>query len=174
MVSLLYKWLLAFILLNNTTKEPAPGNIHPIFVSVTEIEHNAAAKTLEVSCKIFTDDFEKTLRRHYPSKIDLLNEKLTAPMGVLVNDYIQKHFSLKVDGRNVTLQFLGFEQQEEGIVSYFHAAEIVAVKKMLVFNNLLYEYSNQQMGIVHATVNGKRKSTRLNNPEASAVFQFVE
>ena len=45
-----------------TSAEP---NLHPIFVSVTEIEHNAKDKTLEISCKIFTDDFEKTLRLTY-------------------------------------------------------------------------------------------------------------
>ena len=36
---------------------------HPIFVSVTQIDHNATDKTLEISCKIFTDDFEQTLRQ---------------------------------------------------------------------------------------------------------------
>ena len=172
MVSLLYKWLLAFTLVNNTGVEPAATIVHPIFVSVTEIKHNAKDKTLEISCKLFTDDFEKTLRQHYPSKIDLLNEKLKASMGVTVNDYIQKHFSIKADGKNVAFQFIGFEQQEEGIVSFFQANNIVSVKKIDVFNNLLYEYSNQQMGIIHVIVNGNRKSSKLNNPETNALFEF--
>ena len=172
MVSLLYKWLLSFVLINNTGAWPAAPIVHPIFVSVTEIEHNATAKTLEISCKIFTDDFEKTLRLHYPSKIDLLNEKMKAPMGIIVNGYIQKHFSIKVDGKNVPLQFIGFEQQEEGIISYFQANNIAAVKKIEVFNNLLYEYSNQQMGIIHSIVNGIRKSSKLNNPESNVGFEF--
>ena len=35
---------------------------HPIYVSVTEIQHNAKDKTLEISCKIFTSDFEAILK----------------------------------------------------------------------------------------------------------------
>ena len=33
------------------------GSQHPFHVSVVEINHNAEDKTLEITCKIFTDDF---------------------------------------------------------------------------------------------------------------------
>ena len=52
MVSILFKWLL----IGGLVFKPAPVTYHPIFVSVTEIEHNNKDKTLEISCKIFTDD----------------------------------------------------------------------------------------------------------------------
>jgi hypothetical protein len=38
---------------------------------VTEINHNAADQTLEISCKLFTDDFEKVLSKNYKVKADL-------------------------------------------------------------------------------------------------------
>jgi hypothetical protein len=41
---------------------------HPIFVTVTEIEQNIKEKSVEISCKIFTDDFEKALRAAYKLK----------------------------------------------------------------------------------------------------------
>ena len=55
MASILFKWLL----IGGLVLKPTPSTYHPIFVSVTEIEHNAKDKTLEISCKIFTDDLEK-------------------------------------------------------------------------------------------------------------------
>jgi hypothetical protein len=42
---------------------------HPIYVSVTEIQHNAKDKTLEISCKIFTSDFEAILKSKTKSSI---------------------------------------------------------------------------------------------------------
>ena len=174
MATMIYKWIAIFSL-----AFASPGLLyekkeifHPIFVSVTEIEHNAKEKSLEISCKIFTDDFEKTLRKHYTEKIDLADEKLKAPMGRVVNDYIQKHLLINADGKKVTLQFIGFEQQEEGIISYLQVTNITAVKNISVFNDLLYDYSAQQMGIIHVIVNSNRKSTRLNNPDTNAVFAF--
>ncbi|NDE11960.1 MAG: hypothetical protein EBZ95_15580, partial [Chitinophagia bacterium] len=88
MATILYKWLIAFALSNFGI------NHHPIFVSVTELEHNAAEKTVEISCKLFVDDFEKTLRKKYNTKVDLLDAKLKIEMNRIVNDYIQKHFSV--------------------------------------------------------------------------------
>ena len=174
MATMYYKWLMIFFLPFNSQflSYEKKEIFHPIFVSVTEIEHNAKDKTLEISCKLFTEDFENTLRKHYKGKVDLLDEKLKAPMGKVISDYIQKHLSLTADGKKVTLQFIGFEQQEEGIISYFQADNIPAVKNMNVFNDLLYDYSPQQIGIIHVIVNGNRKSSRLNNPDTNASFVF--
>jgi hypothetical protein len=174
MAPILYKWITVFScsFLSTWLTHEKKELFHPVFVSVTEIEHNANDKTLEISCKIFTDDFEKTLRKSYTGKIDLVDEKQKTAMGNLINGYIQKHLSVTTDGKKTSLQFLGFEQEEEGIISYFQASNITAVKNVAVLDNLLYEYSTQQMNIVHVIVNGNRKSTRLNNPDANASFIF--
>jgi uncharacterized membrane protein len=163
----MYKWLIVFFFTGFLDSH------HPIFVSVTEIEHNAAEKTLEISCKIFTDDFETTLRKKYNGRIDLLDAKVRTSMNPIVNDYIQKHLKLVVNGKPVELQFLGFEQEEEGIVSFFEVKNIIEVKKVEVINDLLYEYKPQQMEIMHITVKGERKSSRLNNPDSKAEFLFT-
>jgi hypothetical protein len=166
MVSILYKWLMVFSL--TVFLKPA----HPIFVSVTEINHNAAGKTLEISCKIFTDDLEQTLRLQNKTTVDLLNPASKQAMNVLVNNYIQKHLQVKADDKTTVLQFLGFEQQEEGIISYFEVKNIAVVKKLDVTNTILYEIKPQQMQIIHVMVGGERKSSRLNNPEEKVSFLF--
>lgn len=168
MIAVLFKWLMIAGLLagnGNTGK-------HPIYMSVAEIGHNAKDRTLEISCKIFTDDFEKTLRMDYKGIVDLINPKNKAAMNKLVNEYIQKHFSIKVDGKAVALEFLGYEQQEEGITSFFQGNNVAVVKNMEIIDNILYEYKKEQISLLHVTVNGNRKSTRLVNPEDSAGFEF--
>lgn len=148
------------------------GGSHPIFVSVTEIEHNAKDKTLEISCKIFTDDFEKTLRSTYKTYVDLLQPKDKNAMNKLVADYVQKHLIIKVDGKPVALQFLGYEQDEEGIESYYQVNNISAVKKLDITDNILFEYKKEQISIIHTNVNGNKKSTKLVNPEERTSFEF--
>ena len=163
----MYKWLFGFMLSGFV------GSHHPIFVSVTEIEHNTKEKTLEISCKIFTDDFETALRKKYNTKIDLLDVKQRTAMNPLVNDYVQKHLSIAVDGKPVMMQFIGFEQEEEGIVSFYEVKNIASVKKVDVTDNILYDEKPQQMEIIHVIVNGERKSSRLNNPDSKAGFLFT-
>jgi hypothetical protein len=175
MVSILFKRLLFLSVVNiPATSNPfvATTAHHPLFVSVTQIEHNAKDKTLEISCNIFTDDFEKTLRQNYKTTVDLLKPKDKTAMNKLVSDYVQKHLQLTIDGKKLTLQFIGYEQNEEGILSYYQVNNTPAVKKISIINNLLYDYKKEQMGIIHVTVDGNRKSTKLNNPEDKCSFEF--
>ena len=167
MASILYKWLIVFSLTGFISTH------HPIFVSVTEINHNAANKSLEISCKIFTDDLEQTLRQQNKIRVDLLNPASKQAMNVLVNNYIQKHLQLKVDDKAVVLEFVGFEQQEEGIISYFEVKNMATVKKLDITNTILYESRPQQMQIIHVMVNGERKSSHLDNPDEKASFLFA-
>ena len=72
MASSFYKWLLIPVLGVVLSSAGLKGS-HPFHVSVVEINHNATDKTLEITCKIFTDDFEKVLVQNYKTKVDLIN-----------------------------------------------------------------------------------------------------
>ena len=108
MASILFKWfLLAGIIITALAfTENAADYKHPFFISVTEIEHNNSEKTLEISCKIFADDFEKTLKQNNKVHIDLLNKESQLRMEPLVNNYISSHLSVIADGKNVVMKFL--------------------------------------------------------------------
>jgi U3 small nucleolar RNA-associated protein 14 len=168
MASILFKWLL----IGGMVLNPTVATYHPIFVSVTEIEHNAKDKTLEISTKIFTDDFEKTLHSTYKTYVDLLKPKDKNAMNKLVADYVQKHLLIKADGKAAVLQFLGYEQDEEGIVSFYQVNNIATVKKLEITDNILFEYKKEQISIIHTTVNGNKKSTKLVNPDEKVSFEF--
>lgn len=168
MAGFLFKWLMVPLVIMCF----AANDRHPIYVSVAEIEHNAKDKTLEISCKIFTDDLEKTLRSAYKTHVDLLDPKIKPAMDKLVSDYVLKHLKISVDGKPAVLRYLGYEKIEEGIYSYYQADNIPSVKKIEVTDDILFEYNEQQMSLIHVIVNGQRKSTKLDNPEKMAVLNF--
>ena len=164
----IFKWLggtiLGLLLLS--------ASPHPLYISVTEINHNAKDKILEVSCKIFTNDFETVLEKIAKTKVDLSSPKDKAANDKLIAAYVQRHLRLKVDGKEVELQFVGSEKEEDGTWSYFQVNDIPAVRKIDAVNDLLYDGFNQQINIMHVTVGGQRQSTRLDYPDAKASFQF--
>ncbi len=169
MAAILYKWFLLMALL---PVRPAAKEVHPFFVTVTEIEHNAAARAVEISCKLFTDDFEKALRQQYRTAVDLVEPKDKNAMNRLITDYVSKHFQLKLDGKAAALSFVGFERQEDAIYTYWEVTGIPAVKRLDIVSNLLYEYKKEQFGILHVTVGGNRKSARLVNPDERTTLEF--
>ena len=145
---------------------------HPLYISVTEINHNAKDRILEVSCKIFTNDFEAVLEKMSGSRVDLSAAAAKAASDKLIDTYVGKHLRLKVDGKPVVLHFVGSEQENDGTWSYFQVNDVPAVKRVDAVDELLYDSFNQQINIMHVTVGGQRKSFRLDYPEAAAAFEF--
>ena len=167
MASSFYKWLLIpclGILLSSAS--------HPFHVSVVEINHNATDKTLEISCKIFTDDFEKVLAQNYKTRIDLVNPPDRKAMDTVVKKYIVSHLSVSVDGRPATLSYLGFEKDAEAVYSYVQADNIASVKTIELTNKLMQDLFTDQVNIMHVVVNGNRKSTKLDYPAATVKIEF--
>ncbi len=180
MEKFIYKWLLIYCLIvvipgfigANETPNRVGDASHPFFVSVTEIQHNSKAKTLEISCKIFSDDFEKTLRQNYKTQVDLLNPKDKGVMDKLISGYIKDHLQIISDGDLLSLHYVGYENDQEVVWCYFQVDSVTKVKTIDISNNLLFEYKKQQTNLLHVTVNGITKSTRLNNPECKVSFNF--
>ena len=176
MVILLYKWLFLASTFFNSGHSGDPANSltrHPLFVSVTEMNYNSTDNDLEISCKIFTDDFEKTLSNVYHTKVDLSSPANKKENDKLVTEYIKTHLQLKLDNKAVTLHFLGFEKENDAVWSYFEVDNTAtAPKKIDVVNSILFESYDKQMNLMHVTVGGNRKSTRLNYPDKEVSFQF--
>lgn len=176
MVILLYKWLLLASAVFGAG-EPAVVKTanarHPLYISVTEMNYNATDKNLEISCKIFTDDLEKTLANNYKTKVDLTTPADKNEANRVVREYVKSHLLLKIDNKAAALEFVGFEKENDAVWSYFEVKNItVAPKKIDVVNSILYEAYDKQINLMHVSVGGNRKSTRLNYPDKEAGFQF--
>jgi hypothetical protein len=182
MAFLLYKWLISLSLFTGVT---SPYNFltikdesavreayHPFYVSVTEIAHNKQEKILEISCKIFIDDLEGILKQTNKKLINLSDDKKQAENGVFINDYIRKHLKLTADAVVLRLNYVGYEKDSEAVYCYFEAVQIPSVRKLDVENSILQDFTDQQINIIHVTINGKRQSHKLDFPNKKASFSY--
>ncbi len=149
-----------------------PVLLHPFFVSVTEFSHNQKENSIEISCKMFTDDFENTLKAQYKAAIDLKNPKDARQLETFTYDYLQKHLQLRINSREVKAEFIGYEVENEAVWCYMQVSQVPVLNKLEVTNSLLYELFNAQVNIMHAGAGSTRKSTRLVFPQKNATFQF--
>jgi hypothetical protein len=184
MVASVYKWLkwsfTALLLVISTgftvsrfAPDAIPPTAHPLYISVTEMEYNALEKTLEISCKVFTDDFEKGLAKANAAKVDIYNPKDKALLEKQIADYVRKHLLIKADGKPLTLEYVGYELEEQSTWSYYQVSKLAAApKKLEVQSSIFYELYDKQINIVHMSSGGNRKSTKLDYPATEAVFDF--
>jgi hypothetical protein len=145
---------------------------HPFHVSVCEITHNADKQRLEIIHKIFWDDLEDGL-----SGMTGKRENITSPpdpdyVESIIKKYLTDKFSLKLDGKAISITYLGSELEDEAMWVYMEVPKVSNFTEIEVFNNVLMEVFDDQMNLIHVTKAGKIKSLRLSKRKFRDVLKF--
>lgn len=144
--------------------------LHPIHVSVTEIEYSEKHKSLQIISRIFIDDLELSIRAKLNDEtLDILHPKTGLTTDKLVQDYLQDHFRVRLDGKPVKINYLAHEIEDVAIICYLEIEGIKKLKTIEVTNSVIQETHNDQSNLVHVTYKGPIKSLRLTreNPTGS-------
>jgi hypothetical protein len=166
------KPIFLFLLFCSTCFNLSSAVPHPLHVSTTELSFNAKEKSLEISCRIFTDDFESVLAKLYKQKTDLSKPSMKTPMDEIVKKYMSSHLQIKVNGKPVNFQYLGFEIDHEATNVYLEVNKVSVLKTAEVTNTILYDLFDDQMSIVHLNNGKTRHSTKILFPEKTFATNF--
>jgi hypothetical protein len=145
---------------------------HPFYISVTEVNHNAKTKSLEISTKIFFDDLEKDIENESKTTFDIIKPTDKEKVNLLIAAYLKKHFQIKVNGKLTSMKYLGYQIQEDAAWCYLEINNVNKVGSIEINNNVLYNLHQEQINMINVIVNGIRQSTKLDNPESRVVFKF--
>jgi hypothetical protein len=147
--------------------------LHPIHISVSEINYSEKDKALQITSRIFIDDLELSIRaERKEDELDLIEPKNGLTTEKMVSDYVLKHMAVKLDGKIQKLKFLGMELEEPALICYIEIENVKKFKTIEVRNDIIMETHDDQSSIVHVTYKGPVKSMRLqrNNPTGTISF----
>jgi len=136
------------------------------------MKYSDKEKSIQTSVKLFTNDLEDALKKISKQPVDLINGKDKEALNKLLNEYIQKRLSLKIEGETKKFSFIGFEHEAEAIWIYIEYPQNQAPKKVEIENTLLYDYISGQINLVHFELNGQKQSSKVTNPEKNILFNF--
>ncbi len=168
--------LICYMLLSLNAEVPlnkeAAALKHPLHLSSTEINQNAKTGRLEISCRIFTDDFEDILSRNYKVKADLIKPARHNDMDAVVGKYLLAHLQLAANSRSIKLSYIGYENESEAIIVYLESEPVKNIRSLETSSTVLYDLFNDQVNIFHITCQGNRKSAKLDYPSKKLVTTF--
>ncbi|MEM9329188.1 MAG: DUF6702 family protein [Bacteroidota bacterium] len=134
--------------------------MHPFHISVTEIVHKPDEKVIQVSVRLFLDDFEETLQTFSDNKtLDIMNADKTY-LNEEVEKYLKQHFSL-MGKKPVTLEYLGLEFDRDVMWCYLEGKKVKSLEALEVTSSIMTEIFPDQENLVHIRREGKVKSLRL-------------
>lgn len=149
--------------------------LHPIHISVSEINYSEKDKALQITSRIFIDDLELSVRaqRNEP-ELDLIEPKNGLTTEKMVSEYVMKHWVVKLDGKIQKMNFLGMEREYPALICYIEIPNVKKFKTMEVRNDIIMETHADQSSIVHVTYRGPVKSMRLTRDNPSGTITFDE
>ncbi len=144
------------------------GFHHPFFIAVFDLEYSSKEKELGISCKIYPDDLEAALKQFTKKNIDI-SAGNKEDNNKVVESYFRKHVGIKINGIPTSYRFLGYENENDATWIFFNIPSLMNVKSVGITTDMMYEYKDEQTNIVHITIDGKRKSFKLNAPSKEAI-----
>jgi len=150
-----------------------PDTAHPFYVSVTEVAHDPKTKSLQVSHRIFIDDMELGLRETYNIVLkDPTNPGADIDPDALLKGYLEKHFQIMVEGKNLKPQYLGHEFEDDVVWCYVAYKGVNQIKNIRIRNHILLDTHDSQTNLVHVTYQDKTKSLKLDNRKKEGEIRF--
>jgi hypothetical protein len=147
--------------------------LHPLHISVTEIEFDEKEKSLEIMMRVFIDDLETTMRqRTGDQELDILNPKGGQTVDQLMRNYLNERFKISLDTKAQKVGYLGHERDGDAFIFYIEVTNVKKWSTIQVQNDIITEVFDDQSNLVHVTVRGTIRSMRLtkNTPADKLTF----
>jgi hypothetical protein len=141
-------------------------------VSTTKIEYVKEQKTMQIITKIFIDDVEDVLQQRYDPTLSLASDKETEDGNAFLKQYILQKFKLSINGKPVTMQYIGKEYESDIVKVYLEVTGVDKLISLEVENLILLDMFEEQQNIVHLKTTEKRRSIVLDNDRPKGVLNF--
>lgn len=148
------------------------GALHKFYVSVTQIDFNEKKSRVEISTRIFIDDLEKALEKKHNQKFNLATKIEAKNAKELTEKYLLQKLSIKINGQEQSLVFLGSEYEDDVLICYLKIDNSKKITTFEVFNNVLTETYTEQQNIVHTNINNTKRSFLLTQIDKIASIKY--
>lgn len=146
--------------------------VHPLHVSICEIEYDEKNKSLEIIQRIFIDDIEEEMRKKLNKPELDITEPEVLSTNDLLNNYLKQKLSIEVNGKTQPYEFLGYEIEGDAFFCYLEIEKVRKLKSIKVENNILTDHYDDQTNIVHVKVAGKNRSMKLSAQKRSDTLNY--
>ena len=146
-------------------------SMHKFYVSIYQIEYAPEKKRIEITSRIFTDDLNKALKIKYAKETHIGESAETPEDIVLMNQYLMKCFTIKVNGVTRPFIYVNKELENNVVIGYYKINDVAKITSLEIQNTALTDVFSDQQNIIQTTFNGKKQSLLLTNENISGVLK---
>ncbi|WP_121667106.1 DUF6702 family protein [Mesonia aquimarina] len=145
---------------------------HKFYLSVTEVNYAAKENTLQITSRLFVDDFQKLLQKRYDENIQLIRGENKDKVNAYITKYFREKLQLRIKDKTLKMNFIGKRYEDDLIICYFEVTNVKNFKTISVSNSLLLDLFEEQKNLVHFSKNGDVKSKMLHKDKIEGRISF--
>ena len=114
---------------------------HPIKLTSSLIEYNAKTNSIKMECRVFIDDFEKSINKTLSKDINI--ESLTNEDKVGIENYFKLFYTISINGKKIPLKYKASEvRRENNMLAIKFLENDLTIEKgdyLLIENTLFFQ-----------------------------------
>ncbi|MFD1615558.1 DUF6702 family protein [Gelatiniphilus marinus] len=146
--------------------------VHKYYVSVTQITYVRQQASVQITSRIFIDDFENVLRKRYDENITLAGKNEPKTVDAYIERYLNQKLKIKINNKAAKLNFIGKEYDADIMLCYLEIEGVKSIDTIQITNQLLFDLFQEQQNIVKTKINSKQNSFLLILQKDHALLNF--
>lgn len=148
--------------------------LHPLHLTVSNIEFSEDGKSIQVSIKVFIDDFETVLSEINGARVKIVETEGSHNLcDSLIELYIKDNFKVSFNHENEEkLNFVNKDQNEEAIILKYEIVTNLDFDRIIVENSILTNLYGDQKNLVFVVYKDKKVGYTLNSDNIRFVFEL--
>jgi hypothetical protein len=146
--------------------------MHKYYISVTQVNYIKEKESVQITTRVFIDDFEKVLQERYDENIVLTGKEETEGVDLYIERYLKDKLEVIINGDKMNLIFIGKEYDIDVMQCYIEIEGVKAINSIEVSNQVLFDVFEEQQNMIKTKINNKEKSFLLNQNHKTALLNF--
>ncbi len=147
--------------------------LHPVHISLLNIDMEPDTGNMKIVFKFFSDDFERIIFQRYNVQLSITQKIDPGEKIGAVNRYIDDSFEMTINGNIINnLEYTGNEMDELAIWLYYQYNYRGKIKSVSLKNEVMMDLFDDQTNLVIITYHDKQNGYRLNNKRRNIEFSI--
>jgi hypothetical protein len=147
-------------------------SFHKYYISVTQVDYIENEQSVQITSRIFIDDFEKVLRERYDDNLVLGGKNESKDVDKYIENYLKEKIKVTINGKEMNLVFIGKEYDIDLIQCYIEIDKVKKINSIEISNQVLFDLFDEQQNMIKTKINSKQKSFLLNQGNKKALLNF--
>jgi hypothetical protein len=146
--------------------------LHPVHVSLLNVDLDPETGKIEIVFKLFSDDFERIILHKYDVDLDITRQIDPGEKADAIHKYINESFELIINGTKIeNWEYTGSQINEEAIWLYYKNLWPGKIQMVSITDGIMMDLYEDQTNLVIVTWFDKQNGYRLDNKNRN--FSFI-